>query len=134
MSAPRIAILNFSNAELLKLLRAGLEESGFRVATAHVGYPKTTEEAQALYHFMSTKKPDAVLCPLPLPLRSSLSLLDQLRAAPRGATLPLFLATTAERALVELLGARERVFVVPMPFDLTELCELFWRHLAPPRK
>jgi DNA-binding response OmpR family regulator len=134
MTSPRIALLNFSNPELGAVLRAGLEQGGFEVVAAYLGYPRPGEELPGLRRFFAEYAPAAVLCPLPLPLLSSVTLIEQIRALPEGRAVPIVIPTTARRELATLLAGSGKISILEVPFGLDELRGALRQQLDPPAR
>jgi CheY-like chemotaxis protein len=118
---PTILVVD-DTPSILDLIRASLEEEGYRVATC-----LRSRDALRLAH---EERPDAILLDMVMPEMSGWDVLEQLRADPRFARIPVIVCTAylaeALGRLPELRGPTgdTRIGLLPKPFDMDELVEV----------
>jgi CheY-like chemotaxis protein len=118
---PTILVVD-DTPSILDLIRASLEEEGYRVATC-------LRSRDAL-RLAREERPDAILLDMVMPEMSGWDVLEQLRADPRFARIPVIVCTAylaeALGRLPELRGPTgdTRIGLLPKPFDMDELVEV----------
>jgi two-component system response regulator VicR len=119
----RIRVLVLDDQEYLREIMATI--------LADAGYPAravaTTDEALRL---LDELRPDLLVLDVSLPIIGGLEFLDQLRANPAWATLPV-LIVSGDPAKLAAVEGRRHVGVLTKPFDVTVLVAEVVRLLEP---
>ena len=118
-AAPVILVVDDTPA-LLDVVRACLEEEGYRVVTCL--------EARHAVRLAREEQPDVIMLDVVMPEVSGWEVLAQLRADPAFARTPVIVCTAyvaeALGRLAELRGPDQHLGLLPKPFEIEELTEV----------
>jgi CheY-like chemotaxis protein len=115
---PTVLVID-DEPDLTEMIRAALEEDGYRVLAA---------VDEAALEVARAQRPDLILLDLAMPGIDGVEMLERLRAEGASASIPVVAMSAAERlsAVAAVLPLDDRL---PKPFDLDDLRAIVARHI-----
>jgi DNA-binding response OmpR family regulator len=117
---PIIAVFN-SSTDTIELLRAVLEEEGFRVVVGNIPDVKSGEID--FLAFIERHAPAVIVYDISLPYETNWNFLRLVRSSESVKALGFVITTTNKPALDKLVGETEAIEIIGKPYDLQQVVE-----------
>jgi DNA-binding response OmpR family regulator len=117
---PIIAVFN-SSTDTVELLRAVLEQEGFRVVVGSIPDVKSGE--LDFLAFIERHAPAVIVYDISLPYETNWNFLRLVRSSETVKALGFVITTTNKPALDKLVGETEAIEIIGKPYDLQQVVE-----------